>query len=267
VIKILPDSPSLEHLRNQAKALFEAFRAGDTNAVQRVRLFSSAEPFKLSQAQFVIAREYGFQSWTRLKARVERPEKISRRKQFVRDLADELLALASSDIVALAARMAIPLRDILEVRAYLLETKSLRLLVDGLLRGLEHSRPKVRADCAGALDHFADERCAEPLTRLLSDPVPKVRRHALHSLSCDACKLVPLKVTGDLVAKLIEMTLHDPSIRVRRAALGNLGASCGDPRALKAVSEIVSSESDVEMVRCAKQILEFSNLTKIYPFG
>jgi hypothetical protein len=72
---------------------------------------------------------------------------------------------------------------------------------------------------------------------------------------------------GDLVAKLIEMTLHDPSIRVRRAALGNLGASCGDPRALKAVSEIVSSESDVEMVRCAKQILEFSNLTKIYPFG
>jgi HEAT repeat protein len=255
----LPDSPSLEHLRNQAKALLEAFRAGDVDAVQRVRSLSSAEPFKLSHAQFVIAREYGFQSWTRLKIRVEHPVKISRRKQFVRDLADELLTLASSDVVVLAARMAIPLQDILDVRTHLLETKRLVLLVDSLLLGLEHARPKVRADCAGALDHFADERSAEPLMRLLSDPIPKVRRHALHSLSCDACKIAPLEVTGDLVARLIEMTLYDPSIRVRRAALGNLGASCADPRALRTLEQIVSSESDVEMVRGAKRILEFSN--------
>jgi hypothetical protein len=259
VIKILPDPPSLEHLRNQAKALLEAFRAGDANAIQRVRAISSAEPFKLAHAQFVIAREYGFQSWPRLKARIERPAKISRRKQFVRDLADELLTLASSDVVALAMQMTIPLRDIVDVRAHLLETKRLHLLVDGLLLGLEHGRPKVRADCAGALDHFADERCAEPLMRLLFDPVPKVRRMALHSLSCDTCKLSPLEVTGDLVARLIEMTLHDPSIRVRRTALHNLGASCGDPRALKVFEQVVSSESDVEMMRSAKRLLEISN--------
>jgi HEAT repeats len=259
VIKILPDSPSLEHLRNQAKALLEVFRVGDADAVRRARMISSAEPFKLSHAQFVIAREYGFQSWMRLKIHVEHPPKISRRKQFVRDLANELQTLASSDVVALAARMAISLRDILEVRTHLLETKRLHLLVDGLLLGLEHARPKVRADCAGALDHFADERCAEPLMRLLSDPVPKVRRHALHSLSCDTCKLAPLEVTGDLVARLVEMTLHDPSIRVRRAALGNLGASCADPRALQVFEQIVSNESDVELVRFAKWMLKFSN--------
>jgi hypothetical protein len=259
MVQKLPNSPSLEHLRNQAKALLEAFQASDVDALQRVRGISSAEPFKLSHAQFVIAREYGFQSWSRLKARLERPPKISKRKQFVRDLANELLTLASSDVVALAVRMAIPMRDILEVRAHLLETKRLHLLVDGLLLGLENARPKVRADCAGALDHFADERCAEPLLRLLSDPIPKVRRHALHSLSCDACKLVPLGVRGNLVAQLIEMTLHDPSIRVRRAALHNLGASCGDPRAIKVLEQIVSSETDVEMVQRAKRILEFSN--------
>ena len=177
----------------------------------------------------------------------------------MRDLTDELLTLASSNVVALAARMAIPLRDILDVRAHLLETKRLHLLVNGLLLGLEHGRPKVRADCAGALDHFADERCAEPLRRLLSDPVPKVRRMALHSLSCDACKLAPLEVTGDLVAQLIEMTLHDSSIRVRRAALGNLGTSCADPRALRRLQQVVSSESDAEMVRSAKRLLEVSN--------
>jgi HEAT repeats len=259
MLQKLPDSPSLEHLRNQAKALLEAFRTGDANAVQRVRAVSSAEPFKLSHAQFVIAREYGFHTWMRLKARVERPIKISRRQQFVRDLANELLTLASSDVVALAARMAIPLRDILDVRTHLLETKRLHFLVDGLLLGLEHERPKVRADCAGALDHFADERCAEPLTRLLSDPVPKVRRTALHSLSCDVCKPVPLEVTGDLVARLIEMTLHDSSIRVRRAALENLGASCADPRALQTLEQVVSSESDVEMVRRAKRTLAISS--------
>ena len=259
MVQQLPDSPSLQHLRHQAKALLEAYRAGDADTVHRVKSFSSAEPLKLAHAQFVIARGYGFQSWTRLKAHLERPAKISRRKQFVRDLAIELLALASSDVVALAVRMAIPLRDILDVRAHLLETKRLHLLVNGLLIGLEHGRPKVRADCAAALDHFADERCAEPLRRLLSDPVPKVRRTALHSLSCNACKLVPLEVTGDLVAQLIEMTLHDPSIRVRRAVLENLGASCGDPRALKVLEKIVSSESDIEMVRCAKRLLEVSN--------
>ena len=259
-VQQLPDSPSLKHLRKQAKALLEAFRAGDIEAVRRVRSFSCAEPFQLAHAQFVIAREYGFQSWTRLKAQVERPVKISRRKQFVMDLASELLLLASSDVGALAARMAIPLRDIVDVRTHLLETKRLHLLVNGLLLGLEHARPKVRADCAGALDHFADERSAEPLTRLLSDPVPKVRRTALHSLSCDACKLVPLEVTGDLVAQLIEMTLHDSSIRVRRAALGNLGASCGDPRALRTLEQIVSGESDVAMVRRAKQLLQTSSV-------
>jgi hypothetical protein len=169
VIKILPDSPSLEHLRNQAKTLLEVFRAGDANAVQRVRAISSAEPFKLSHAQFVIAREYGFQSWTRLKARVERPIKLSKRKQFVRDLANELLILASSDVVALAAQMAIPLRDIFEVRAHLLETKRLHLLVDGLLLGLENSKPKVRADCA--TDAIAVRSSAESSQDGLTQPV------------------------------------------------------------------------------------------------
>jgi hypothetical protein len=75
--------------------------------------------------------------------------------------------------------------------------------------------------------------------------------------------LVLLEVTGDLVEKLIEMTLHDPSIRVRRAVLHNLGASCSDPRSLKVLEEIVLSEPDVEMVLHAKRILEFSNLVSL----
>ena len=55
----LPAAPSLEQLRKQAKELVRARRAG-------------SEPLRLSEAQRVVAREYGFASWPRLKAYVER---------------------------------------------------------------------------------------------------------------------------------------------------------------------------------------------------
>jgi ankyrin repeat protein len=62
----LPDHPNLDHLRRQAKALRDAARAGDPAALARV-----AMPVTLSAAQLVIAREYGFASWPRLKAEVD----------------------------------------------------------------------------------------------------------------------------------------------------------------------------------------------------
>ncbi|HYS36683.1 MAG TPA: hypothetical protein VEO01_13745, partial [Pseudonocardiaceae bacterium] len=62
----LPDRPNLDHLRHQAKALRDAARAGDPDALARVRM-----PATLSAAQLTIAREYGFASWPRLKAEVD----------------------------------------------------------------------------------------------------------------------------------------------------------------------------------------------------
>jgi ankyrin repeat protein len=62
----LPDRPNLDHLRHQAKALRDAARAGDPDALARVRM-----PATLSAAQLAIAREYGFASWPRLKAEVD----------------------------------------------------------------------------------------------------------------------------------------------------------------------------------------------------
>ncbi|HEX5218795.1 MAG TPA: ankyrin repeat domain-containing protein [Verrucomicrobiae bacterium] len=88
--KSLPSRPSLEQLRNQAKDLRKQFVAGEAAAVQRVRQFhpdfagsspKSNEPlspsdereksFRLHDAQSVIAREYGFANWPRLKEHVE----------------------------------------------------------------------------------------------------------------------------------------------------------------------------------------------------
>ncbi len=63
--KQLPKQPSLEHLKNEAKALLREARAGRSGAPELV-----ADP-RLAAAQLAIAREYGFASWSRLKRAVE----------------------------------------------------------------------------------------------------------------------------------------------------------------------------------------------------
>ena len=84
----LPSRPSLEQLRKQAKDLVDAWRAGDVLARERVRAHKpqAREPL-LADAQFVLAREYGFDSWPKLAHYVElrdAPAGLSARPPFVR---------------------------------------------------------------------------------------------------------------------------------------------------------------------------------------
>ncbi len=71
-VRSLPPRPSLEFERKQAKALLRRLRAGDPEARDRARSrhagFRNATPDvpALSDAQLIIAREYGFSSWPRL---------------------------------------------------------------------------------------------------------------------------------------------------------------------------------------------------------
>src|SRR5687767_3703700 len=60
---------NLAQQRKRAKELLKAFRADDGDAKQRVARQLAAVPsqLKLAQAQLVIAREAGFESWARLK--------------------------------------------------------------------------------------------------------------------------------------------------------------------------------------------------------
>lgn len=72
--RILPVQPDLEQLRRQAKELLEAFASGNAAVSAEVRThYRGARPetFALHDAQLVIARAYGFDSWPRLKAHVE----------------------------------------------------------------------------------------------------------------------------------------------------------------------------------------------------
>jgi ankyrin repeat protein len=69
----MPDRPDLDRFRQQARALQGAVRAGDPAAVARVDRqhpgAAAGDPgsFRLSTAQLVVAREYGFASWPRLR--------------------------------------------------------------------------------------------------------------------------------------------------------------------------------------------------------
>jgi hypothetical protein len=71
-VRPLPARPNLEFERKQAKKLLRQLRKSDPDALSRVRakLKQSAEmkleDFQLSDAQFTVAREYGFTSWPRL---------------------------------------------------------------------------------------------------------------------------------------------------------------------------------------------------------
>ncbi len=66
----LPDRPDADQLRRQARELHRAAAYGDAGALGRLREVS--DKITLSAAQLAIARDYGFPSWPRLKAEVDR---------------------------------------------------------------------------------------------------------------------------------------------------------------------------------------------------
>ena len=72
--RTLPEKPSLAQLRKQAKELLKSYHAGTPAAVAEVEQFErKPDPtnFALIDAQRVLARSYGFSSWTKLKQQIE----------------------------------------------------------------------------------------------------------------------------------------------------------------------------------------------------
>ena len=58
-------NPNIENLRKQAKVLHRAWRMDDPDAISRVAaIYSGERNFGLQNAQFVLAREYGFRNWS-----------------------------------------------------------------------------------------------------------------------------------------------------------------------------------------------------------
>jgi HEAT repeats len=99
-----------------------------------------------------------------------------------------------------------------------------------------HPNPRIRWQCLTLLDHLdGDESIPVFVGALLGDPVPLVRWHALHALSCDRCKTAPLCV--DVVSIVGECLRNDDNANVRRQAREVLARYLPDERAARALAE------------------------------
>ncbi|MGZ4307220.1 MAG: hypothetical protein ACXVSL_20405 [Solirubrobacteraceae bacterium] len=85
----LPGNANLEQLRKGAKSFQRAVRAGDPGAIAVVNEFHPRLPaavpgstelsaFTRADAQLVVARQFGFASWPKLKAHLELVARYSR---------------------------------------------------------------------------------------------------------------------------------------------------------------------------------------------
>lgn len=85
-----PARPNLEQQRKRAKELLRAYQRGEPAVVARVRrhISRAASALKLADAQHVVAREAGFESWARLKLHVIQSA------ESPQELLDSLLAAA-----------------------------------------------------------------------------------------------------------------------------------------------------------------------------
>jgi hypothetical protein len=121
---------------------------------------------------------------------------------------------------------------------------------DELLDQLRHPLPTVRFAAAAALDDLLQTPAIErALLEAARDPDARVRRAALHSLSCAHCKpdgcMAPAAVDV-----LIDTLLHDRSIRLRRWAAGvTMWGQVGRSAALVDAYRAVLATSDDRVLR------------------
>ncbi|HXN46192.1 MAG TPA: HEAT repeat domain-containing protein [Bryobacteraceae bacterium] len=137
------------------------------------------------------------------------------------DAAEALAAIGAPAVGALIAALKNPDSDVRWHAAVALGNSKDPRAVEPLAGTLEGAdSPLLRSSAAGALGEIRDPRAVEPLARVLTDPSPDVRDHALSALGAIGAPAV-----SPLLAAL--KSVHPD---VRRGAAEAL-SRCGDPRA------------------------------------
>ena len=100
----LPNRPSLSQLRKQAKELLQQLRNGEPAAAERLRKYkANVGEAILADAQFVLAREHGFESWPKLVYHIQSTQSPDLEQH--RRIAEDLLAVYNSDDSEAAKRL------------------------------------------------------------------------------------------------------------------------------------------------------------------
>ena len=150
-VRPLPPRPHADYYKKQAKALLKSVRDSEPSALARVRAFhprisaphspeTIAVNLTLSDAQLVIAREHGFESWPKLAAHIEAVRRL-----------DSSVAAFESAADAIALGDATTLAELLRANPHLVRERSSRAHHATLLHytganGVEDYRQKTPAN-------------------------------------------------------------------------------------------------------------------------
>jgi ankyrin repeat protein len=193
----LPPHPNLENLKNQAKKILKGYQAADAKTLKQIQehhpRWRKATPaaiqsahFTLSDAQLVIANQYGFETWSKLKAHVLLHEGRPSNEEAVKELRE---AAGRGDLQRLAEmldanpglideRGGTGTRTALHSAVFGQQEAAVKFLLD---RG---ANPNIRCEGDYAFPlHFAAEKLHFPIIRLLiehgADPIGEGDYHEL----------------------------------------------------------------------------------------
>jgi len=168
----LPDAASLEHLMNQAKALYKAVTSGDDESVSRVRTHHPRpiDSPSLADCQLVLAREYGFDSWPKLKAHVDDLEYQRIVEDFKKAVQD-----SQADTVAALLKKSAKLRHHIDAPLFHFDTPAIvlaagrndRAMIDVLVDAGANVNVRTQWEPGGfgALDNASTETVAYLISR------------------------------------------------------------------------------------------------------
>jgi ankyrin repeat protein len=195
--KQLPSRPNLEQLKKQAKSLLKGHQAAAPAILARIREYHprwqkssdvllANTRFTLADAQLVLAREYGFETWSALKAHVLSQQASPSMDATIRSLQDaagrgdlaQLDALLAADPGLINETAGPGVRTALHHAVFGKSEAGVRFL---LQRGAD---PNIRCEGDNAYPlHFAAEKQLFPIIRLLiehgADPIGEGDYHEL----------------------------------------------------------------------------------------
>jgi hypothetical protein len=178
----------------------------------------------LHESQYELAETYGFRSWAELKHHVDELNRA---------------ALVCTAYTGTPRRGMDALRGVVDLTV--------------LVAGLRHPNPRVRYECLELLDHLADDSCLLPMIEATADPVPRVRRVAVHALGCRRCK--PEMLCDDLMGVFAPIALADPAWRVRFEAVTSIFQQPPGERRRATLAHVAENDVDERVRRQAAQLL------------
>jgi HEAT repeats len=166
----------------------------------------------LHAVQLSLARSYGFSSWPELKH-----------------------TLQAGEIVLEWSRHPLGKREFEAQR----DAGSTPTAAE-ILPALRHPNPRVRFECLGMLDHLADHDSLTAMVAAARDPVPRVRRMAVHALGCMRCKSSAL--CRELNDVFLPIAAGDPAWRVRREAIISIAQQPADDRSRAVLARLADGD-------------------------